>query len=123
MLTKAPPKGETMPGSVVMAATIAATAASTALPPARAAATPASAEAGPVAATATRLSMRRFCTEGGARAPRLESDGARGPAAGRRGAAHRLREDLDRRAGEHLHRHLRQCHAGSGVDRRHPPPA
>jgi hypothetical protein len=44
-----------MPGSVLIAATMAAIAASTALPPERTAARPACTETGPVAATATCL--------------------------------------------------------------------
>ena len=55
--TKAPPASETMPGSVLIAAIAAATATSTALPPASATSRPAASDTGPVAAIATRPPM------------------------------------------------------------------
>ena len=47
--TKAPPARETIPGSVLMAASAAATATSTALPPRRATSRPAASDTGPLA--------------------------------------------------------------------------
>jgi hypothetical protein len=72
MLTKAPPRALTMPGSVPMAATIDAIAASTAFPPAWAAARPAWTATGPVAATATCLLTLRLCRAAGRTASRSE---------------------------------------------------
>ena len=79
MLTKAPPSGLTTPGSVTVATSMAAIAASTAEPPAWMRSMPAWAARGLVAATAARLFTRRLSATGAA--------GARRPlAAVRRGA-------------------------------------
>ena len=66
MLTNAPPSGLTTPGSVTVATSMAAIAASTAEPPAWMRSIPAWAARGLVAATAARLFTRRLSATGAA---------------------------------------------------------